>query len=181
MLSGSRVCTFWPCTTFALRIESVNCEATRQEGLYRQASLEVGYCSSTNVARLDLARFGGSPENLMNGGTEFKFAPSSSLSSQAADAHSTCCLNRSDLRRPYIERFTSFSLFILPLACPWLQGRVIAATTASLSCGGFMAKASSSAIPDALARPVHSSTRLRACSSLVCSLSLSWTLAIHAA
>src|SRR5215210_4567356 len=43
----------WACNAFTLGIESVGCEAAREEGLYCcQASLETGHCSSTNVARL---------------------------------------------------------------------------------------------------------------------------------
>jgi hypothetical protein len=40
------------CNTFALGVESVRCEAKSQKSLPCQASLEIGYCSDTDVARL---------------------------------------------------------------------------------------------------------------------------------
>jgi hypothetical protein len=40
------------CNTFALGVESVRCEGKSQKSLPCQASLEIGYCSDTDVARL---------------------------------------------------------------------------------------------------------------------------------
>jgi hypothetical protein len=59
--------------------------------------------------------------------------PDSRVSFQAAEAYSTRCLNKSNFPRPYIERLMNLSLFTRPSVCPWLYGRIIPATTASMS------------------------------------------------
>src|SRR5215211_979155 len=51
-LSYAEVCLLWACNTYAVGVESMGCGATRQKGLPGQASLEIGYCSGTNVAGL---------------------------------------------------------------------------------------------------------------------------------
>lgn len=44
--------------------------------------------------------------------------PGSKVSSQAAEAYSTRCLNKSNFPRPYIERLMNLSLFTRPSVCP---------------------------------------------------------------